>query len=70
MMSLWNVTYLPLVKWAMSNVSLNMHSVILDIGVGNEASSAYLLQQITSSSVTGIDFPKAAISQANKKIPR
>ncbi|WP_086313521.1 hypothetical protein A5821_001031 [Enterococcus sp. 7F3_DIV0205] len=69
MMRLWNGVYLPLVKWTMSNLALNDQISILDIGVGNGASSAYLLQQANLLSVTGIDFSEDAIIQAKKKYP-
>ncbi|OTN86440.1 hypothetical protein A5819_003274 [Enterococcus sp. 7E2_DIV0204] len=67
MMRLWNAVYLPLVKWTMNRVELADHSIILDIGVGNGRSSAYLLNQNKALTVTGIDFSEAAISQAIKK---
>lgn len=69
MMRLWNGVYLPLVEWAINNVNLNDYSAILDIGVGNGASSAYLLQRKNSLSITGIDLSETAISQAYKKYP-
>lgn len=69
MMYLWIGVYLPLVKWAMSNITANDGITILDIGVGNGASSAYLLQQTNPSSVTGIDISDDAMAQAKKKYP-
>lgn len=67
MMRLWNAVYLPLVKWTMNRVELADHSIILDTGVGNGRSSAYLLNQKKALTVTGIDLSEAAISQAIKK---
>ncbi|MGX7150580.1 class I SAM-dependent methyltransferase [Enterococcus ureasiticus] len=67
MMYLWNSIYLPLVKWAMSNITVNDGITILDIGVGNGASSDYLLQQTNLSAVTGIDISDDAMAQAKKK---
>lgn len=67
MMNLWNTVYLPLVKWSMSKIKINDGTTILDIGVGNGASSDFLLQQAHSLSLIGIDFSEAAITQAKKK---
>ncbi|WP_207696291.1 hypothetical protein DOK67_0002994 [Enterococcus sp. DIV0212c] len=69
MMLLWNRVYLPLVKWATSRIKLNDNFTILDIGVGNGASSVYLFQQRNSLSITGIDISEDAIIQAKKKHP-
>lgn len=67
MMRLWNRVYLPLVKWTMNQVNLANTSTVLDIGVGNGASSAYLLQLKKQLSVTAIDISERAIIQAKKK---
>lgn len=67
MMRLWNKVYLPLVKWAMEYIDLNAGSTVLDIGIGNGASSAYLAQKFHTVSVTGIDLSPDAISHAKKR---
>lgn len=66
MMRLWNRVYLPLVKWTITKIELPENSSILDIGVGNGISTAYLLKQRNSLAVVGIDISEDAISQANK----
>lgn len=66
MMRLWNTIYLPLVKWTTTKIELPDHSTILDIGVGNGISNAYLLEQRNTRSVTGIDISEVAISQAKR----
>lgn len=67
MMHLWNLTYHPLVKWAINYITVNDGNIILDVGVGNGVSSAYLLQQKKPSSISGIDISYDAIAQAKKK---
>lgn len=67
MMRLWNKTYLPLVKWTMDFIEVDNYSTILDIGVGNGASSFYLFNQDETLSITGIDISKAAILEAHKR---
>ncbi|MEI5995380.1 class I SAM-dependent methyltransferase [Candidatus Enterococcus mansonii] len=67
MMYLWNSVYLPLVRWSLNSIHLAERQDILDIGVGNGASSVYLLQQTHALSVTGIDHSKDAITQAKKR---
>lgn len=69
MMRLWNKVYLPLVKWTMKYIDLNARSTVLDIGVGNGASSAYIAQKFHTVSVTGIDLSSDAILQAKKRYP-
>lgn len=69
MMRLWNKVYLPLVKWAMKYIDLHAGSTVLDIGIGNGASSAYLAQKFHTVSVVGIDISPDAILQAKKRYP-
>lgn len=67
MMRLWNKVYLPLVKWSVTRIpSLKKGNKILDIGVGNGASSRYLYTLASDQHVTGIDISKQAIISAKK----
>ncbi|MTD41695.1 methyltransferase domain-containing protein [Erwinia sp. CPCC 100877] len=69
MMRLWNKVYLPLVQWSISFLSLENGGAILDIGVGNGASTHYLQQAFQPEFLTGIDLSPAAIEEAAKCYP-
>ena len=67
MMKLWNRVYMPMVVWAVSqlNHKKRFHA-ILDVGVGNGASSKYLKNYFPNSRVLGIDISSTAIRVAEK----
>ena len=67
MMKLWNRVYMPMVVWAVSqlNHKKRFHA-ILDVGVGNGASSKYLKKHFPNSRVLGIDISSTAIRAAEK----
>ena len=67
MMKLWNRVYMPMVVWAVSqlNHKKRFHG-ILDVGVGNGASSKYLKKHFPNSRVLGIDISSTAIRAAEK----
>lgn len=66
MMRIWNRAYLPMVSWTLSFVNRPTPRNILDIGVGNGASTNYLHQHFPTSQIYGIDFSKTAILEASK----
>lgn len=65
MMRLWNRVYLPLTKWCLSLLPEKDYPHVLDIGVGNGASTNYISQTLACTSVTGIDSSDRAIENAN-----
>ena len=67
MMKFWNKAYLPMAQWALSVLPQKSYGHILDIGVGNGASTAYLRQLFPKSQIKGIDISAEAISQARKQ---
>lgn len=67
MLKIWNRAYLPMVQWALEDVSgNNIASKILDIGVGNGASTRYLQERFPHATVVGIDISETAIQAAKK----
>nr|WP_051104552.1 class I SAM-dependent methyltransferase [Enterococcus malodoratus] len=66
MMKIWNRAYLPMVNWSLGFVTLIKPKNILDIGVGNGASSNLLKNYFTASTIYGIDYSDIAIEQAKK----
>ncbi|MFM1594916.1 class I SAM-dependent methyltransferase [Streptococcus mutans] len=66
MMKLWNRVYLPMTRWSLSLLSRNAYKTILDIGVGNGASTAYLHQLFPNSQIRGMDISEEAIAQAQQ----
>ena len=67
MMKLWNRVYLPMVVWAVSQLDHKKRFyAILDVGVGNGASSKYLKKHFPNSQVLGIDISSTAIRAAEK----
>ena len=67
MMKLWNRVYLPMVVWAVSQLDYKKrYNAILDVGVGNGASSKYLKKHFPNSQVLGIDISSTAIRAAEK----
>ena len=67
MMKLWNRVYLPMVVWAVSLLEhKKRYNAILDVGVGNGASSKYLKKHFPNSQVLGIDISSTAIRAAEK----
>lgn len=67
MMKLWNRVYLPMVVWAVSQLNhKKRYNAILDVGVGNGASSKYLKKHFPNSQVLGIDISSTAIRAAEK----
>ena len=67
MMKLWNRVYLPMVVWSISQLDHKKRFyAILDVGVGNGASSKYLKNYFPNSRVLGIDISSTAIRAAEK----
>ena len=65
MMKLWNRVYMPMVVWAVSQLGhKKLFHAILDVGVGNGASSKYLKKHFPNSQVLGIDISTTAIRAA------
>ena len=65
MMKLWNRVYMPMVLWAVSQLDRKKRfHAILDVGVGNGASSKYLKKHFPNSQVLGIDISTTAIRAA------
>jgi ubiquinone/menaquinone biosynthesis C-methylase UbiE len=69
MMRLWNKVYLPLVQWSTHFLSMEKELVILDIGVGNGASTDYLRHAFQPKLITGIDLSAVAVKEATKHYP-
>lgn len=67
MMKLWNRVYMPMVVWSISQLDHKKRFyAILDVGVGNGASSKYLKNYFPNSRVLGIDISSTAIRAAEK----
>ena len=67
MMRLWNRVYMPMVVWAVSQLDYKKrYNAILDVGVGNGASSKFLKKHFPNSQVLGIDISSTAIRAAEK----
>ena len=67
MMKLWNRVYMPMVVWAVSQLDRKKRfHAILDVGVGNGASSKYLKMHFPNSQVLGIDISTTAIKSAEE----
>lgn len=66
MMKLWNKVYLPMAKWCLSFLPAKQFHHILDIGVGNGATTYYLSQRFKAESIIGIDISEKAIEQAKR----
>jgi SAM-dependent methyltransferase len=66
MMKLWNKVYLPMAKWCLSFLPAKQFHRILDIGVGNGATTYYLSQRFKAESIIGIDISEKAIEQAQR----
>ena len=67
MMKLWNRVYMPMVVWSVSQLDRKKrYNAILDVGVGNGASSKYLKKHFPNSQVLGIDISSTAIRAAEK----
>lgn len=65
-MKLWNKVYLPMAKWSLSFLPAKQFHRILDIGVGNGATTYYLNQRFKAESIIGIDISEKAIEQAKR----
>lgn len=66
MMAIWNKSYLPMVKWSLQFVRTSQVQRILDVGVGNGKSSAYLSSVFPLAEVHGLDISPTAIREAKK----
>ena len=67
MMKIWNRVYMPMVVWAVSQLDhKKRYNAILDVGVGNGASSKYLKMHFPDSQVLGIDISSTAIKSAEE----
>ena len=65
MMKIWNRAYLPMVVWSVNQLDHKKRfKAILDVGVGNGASSKYLKKHFPNSQVLGIDISTTAIRAA------
>ena len=66
-MKIWNRAYLPMVVWSVSQLDHKKRfKAILDVGVGNGASSKYLKKHFSNSQVLGIDISTTAIRVAKQ----
>ncbi|MFS9073256.1 SAM-dependent methyltransferase [Streptococcus sp. HMSC062B01] len=67
MMKIWNRVYMPMVVWSISQLDHKKRfKAILDVGVGNGASSKYLKMHFPDSQVLGIDISSTAIRAAEE----
>lgn len=67
MMKIWNRVYMPMVVWSVSQLGYKKQfDSILDVGVGNGASSKYLKMHFPDSQVLGIDISTTAIKSAEE----
>ena len=67
MMKIWNRVYMPMVVWSVSQLGYKKQfDSILDVGVGNGASSKYLKMHFPDSRVLGIDISTTAIKSAEE----
>lgn len=64
MMHTWNKAYLPLADWALQKLGEINPKHILDVGVGNGASSLLLAQRFAGATVQGIDYSVEAVKAA------
>ena len=65
MMKIWNRANLPMVVWSVNQLDhKKQFKTILDVGVGNGASSKYLKKHFPNSQVLGIDISTTAIRAA------
>lgn len=64
MMKLWNKVYLPMAKWCLIFLEEKQFDNILDIGVGNGATTKYISQNFIFKSMIGIDISEIAVEQA------
>lgn len=62
MMKMWNKAYLPMVRWALKGTE--GRKCILDVGVGNGASTLYLRQLFPEAEIRGIDISEEGIQEA------
>ncbi|MDU5509197.1 class I SAM-dependent methyltransferase [Enterococcus gilvus] len=53
-------------KWSLSFLPAKQFHHILDIGVGNSATTHYLSQRFKAESIIGIDISEKAIEQAKR----
>ena len=67
MMKIWNRVYMPMVVWSVSQLGYKKQfDSILDVGVGNGASSKYLKNYFPNCRVLGIDISSTAIKSAEE----
>lgn len=67
MMKIWNRANLPMVVWSVNQLDhKKQFKTILDVGVGNGASSKYLKKHFPNSQVLGIDISTTAIRAAER----
>lgn len=64
MMAIWNKSYLPMVKWSLNFVRTTQVQQILDVGVGNGKSTAYLSSVFPGAEIHGLDISPTAIQEA------
>ncbi|WP_246601445.1 class I SAM-dependent methyltransferase [Enterococcus alishanensis] len=67
MMKLWNRVYLPMVYWSTNEIKDKKVTAILDVGIGNGASTEYLNRLFTPTKTIGIDISDTAIALAQEK---
>ena len=67
MMEIWDRAYLPMVVWSVNQLDHKKRfKTILDVGVGNGASSKYLKKHFSNSQVLGVDISTTAIRAAEQ----
>ncbi|MBP1045862.1 class I SAM-dependent methyltransferase [Enterococcus sp. BWM-S5] len=67
MMKIWNRVYLPMARWSLTVFTERKAERILDIGVGNGASTLLLKEYFPDAQIVGIDISDAAIQAANDR---
>lgn len=67
MMKIWNNAYLPMSEWSLSFLDKKKYDNVLDIGVGNGATTKYISNHFFCDSIIGIDISEKAIEQAKTK---
>ncbi|MCB5950748.1 class I SAM-dependent methyltransferase [Enterococcus sp. BWT-B8] len=66
MMRIWNRVYIPMTDWAINILPNSSYDRILDVGVGNGASSQLLKKRFPASLIYGIDLSEEAAAAADQ----
>lgn len=67
MMNIWNRAYLPMVKWTFKYITVYPPKNVLDIGIGNGASTNLIRKHFPTSTIYGIDCSSTAVKEARKR---